>query len=336
MIIGPLIKKNYFTVNAFHGTHQIRKTISTYGSALVVSEGAKALGVITAHDLATRHHNLVIDCLTDKPVLSRHHEIPEVLSMMKKAHSDILMVYDEDELIGVVHKNDITDYLCRLMEEQKTLVQSIAHDLRNPLSNVMSITHLLGEGEDTPDNKELIVYAQDACRYANDIINDLLFSEHNKSEPLQKESLDLNELILNCVDSFKMTLSQKEIGLNLQLLPHTCYIKADGIKLKRAFSNLLSNAIKFTPAGGLITLSVRKEEGHYMVEIKDNGIGIPHELQPGIFQKFTPAKRQGTNGENSTGLGMYITRQIIEHHGGEVWFESQDKRGATFYVKLAV
>lgn len=334
MIIAPLIKKDYSTVNAYQGTKQVRETISTHGSALVISDEAKVLGVITTHDLATRQHNLVIDCLTTKPILSQYDLIPEVLSLMQKANSDVLTVYDGEELMGVVHKNDITDYLCWSVEKQKNLVHSIAHDLKNPLSNVMSLTYLMEDADEGANQTELIVLAQDACKYATGIINDLLSSVDQKKELLKSERIDLNELLLDCADSFRITMQQKQIQLTTSFLPVDGYLEGDRIKLKRAFSNLLSNAIKFTPADGDISIAADQEDGNYVVTIKDNGIGIPSELQSSIFDKFTDAQRPGTEGEVSTGLGMFITRQIIEHHGGKIWFTSEDKQGTAFYIQL--
>ncbi|EHQ24475.1 sensor histidine kinase [Mucilaginibacter paludis] len=334
MIISPFIKTDYFTVRAFQGINQVRKTIFEHGSALVISEDSKPIGIITAHDLATRQHNLVIDCLTDKPKVTNNHLIPEVLSMMQKVHSDALMVYEGGELTGIVHKRDLTDYLCRSIEQQKTLVHSIAHDLKNPLSSVLSATYLLEDVDAGAEHKELVSLAQQACNYANGIINDLLFSDGHKNEPLNKERLELNELITDCVESFKIALQQKDIRLSTPIQVGECYIAADRIKLKRAFSNLISNAIKFTPSGGGISVITNQQDSHLLIAIKDSGIGISVEMQPHIFDKFTNAKRQGTNGEGSTGLGMFITKQIIEQHGGKIWFESQEQQGTTFYIKL--
>ncbi|OKS87275.1 sensor histidine kinase [Mucilaginibacter polytrichastri] len=334
MLIGHLIRKDFSTVNAFHGIHQLKKTIAAHGGALVVMEDSKAVGIISAHDLATMHHNLVIDCITSKPVLSRQHMIPEVLSIMKEVHSDLLMVYDGDEMLGVLHKNDITDYLCQTMEQQKTLVHSIAHDLKNPLASVLSIAYLLEESGHYLEEKELIGYAKEACNYANEIVNDLLFSEDQQKNPLRMELVDLNGLLIAAISSFHITAANKVVDLVVNIDPGKAMILADAIKLKRAFNNLLSNAVKFTPRGGTVTIEMKAQANDYLIKISDTGIGIPIELQPGIFEKFTRAQRKGTNGEQSTGLGMYITQQIIELHRGNIRMESKPGEGTSFYVKL--
>ncbi|MCC8423490.1 ATP-binding protein [Mucilaginibacter sp. UR6-11] len=333
MLIGPLIKTEFSTVNALSGANQIKKLIETTGD-LVVEENMKVIGVISAFDLATRKYNLVIDCISDKPVLSKTQLIPEVLTLMNKVHSDLLLVYEGQEMIGVVHRHDIIDYLCQSMEQHKNLVQGIAHDLKNPLANVLNITYLLGKESDPVENRELIGYAQHACQYANDIVDDLLFSEDQRAETLKKEALDLNEILKMSVDAFKILSLEKQIELELFSYPGTAEIHADAVKLKRAVSNLVSNAIKFTEPNGKITVHLEKRSFDFLITVKDSGIGIPVDLQPYIFTKFTHAKRQGTNGERSTGLGMYITRQIIELHGGTISLESTPGLGTTFYIKL--
>lgn len=334
MLITPFVRKDYFTVSAYQGTNQIRQTIVEHGSALVISDDAKPVGIITAHDLANRQHNLVIDCLTDKPKLTNEHLIPDVLTIMNKAHTDVLLVYENEELAGVIHKTDITDYLCRSLEQQKTLVHSIAHDLKNPLSNVLNATYLLKDTDNESEHQELLNLAQQACNYATAIINDILFSDARNREPLNKEVFNINDLLNESLDFFKLTIQQKEIQLSMPTRANEYYLNADRIKLKRAINNLISNAIKFTPPGGTISIFTKQLDDQLQVIIKDTGIGISTEMQPFIFDKYTHAKRRGTNGEGSTGLGMYITKQIIEQHHGKIRLESIEGQGTTFFIEL--
>ena len=334
MRIGPFIKKEYFTVNAYQGTSQARKMIFEHGCAVVLAEDAKPIGIITPYDLAARQHHLVIDCLTDKPKLAKSYFIPDVLEVMEKVHSDVLLVYNGGDLEGIVQKKDLTDYLCRSVEQQKTLVHSIAHDLKNPLSNVLSMTYLMEDLDASVEHRELVALAQDACHYATGIINDLLSTDANNKGVLNKEKVEINTLIAECIDFFRIAIEQKELQLNTLIETDGVYIDGDKIKLKRAFCNLISNAIKFTPAGGTISIHALHKENGVLLMIKDNGVGIPVDMQEHIFEKFTSAKRRGTNGEESTGLGMFITRQIILQHGGEIWLESNENQGSTFYVQF--
>ena len=102
----------------------------------------------------------------------------------------------------------------------------------------------------------------------------------------------------------------------------------------RVLSNLITNAIKFSPDGGLIQVAVIDEGKIIKIAVADNGIGIPDNLKEAIFNMFTDAKRPGTAGERSFGLGLSICRQIIENHEGKIWFESDGSTGTTFYMSL--
>jgi two-component system sensor histidine kinase VicK len=104
--------------------------------------------------------------------------------------------------------------------------------------------------------------------------------------------------------------------------------------LARVLDNLLSNAVKFTHPGGQITLSLQQEANKVILKVRDNGVGIPQSLQGSVFEKFTKANRSGTEGETTTGLGLFIAKQIVEWHNGKIWLESREGEGTTFYVEL--
>ena len=101
-------------------------------------------------------------------------------------------------------------------------------------------------------------------------------------------------------------------------------------------NNLIVNAIKFSPEGSTIKIECRKSANKVLVTISDAGMGIPEEIQNKIFDPFTSARRTGTQGEKPFGLGLYISKQIIEAHEGKIWLESEVGKGTTFFVELPV
>lgn len=103
----------------------------------------------------------------------------------------------------------------------------------------------------------------------------------------------------------------------------------------QVITNLLSNALKFTPDSGNIRISVEDKNDNILIKVQDNGIGIPAHLQPFLFDKFTKAGRQGIHGEPSVGLGMSIIKTIVEWHNGQIWFESTEGIGTTFYIEIS-
>ena len=99
-------------------------------------------------------------------------------------------------------------------------------------------------------------------------------------------------------------------------------------------NNLISNAIKFTPDGGHITLSIEDQQDVVLFTVADTGVGIPAKFHDTLFSKFTKARRAGLKGEPSIGLGMSIIKTIVNWHEGKIWFESEEKKGTTFYIEL--
>ena len=124
--------------------------------------------------------------------------------------------------------------------------------------------------------------------------------------------------------------------LNTDLPAEPLIIAFDKEKLRRVLGNIVGNAVKFTNEGGTISVNVTRKDNQVQISIKDNGIGIPEQLLPELFGMFTSAKRLGTSGEQSIGLGLSISKQIVEAHGGKIWAESKENNGSTFYVLLPI
>lgn len=111
-------------------------------------------------------------------------------------------------------------------------------------------------------------------------------------------------------------------------------ISADRDKILRVLNNLIGNAIKFSPEQGIISVSAKKNDQGVEILVKDKGLGIPKESAEKLFDPFTSSKRQGTAGEQPFGLGLYISKQIVEAHRGNLRFESIEGEGSTFVVFL--
>lgn len=126
--------------------------------------------------------------------------------------------------------------------------------------------------------------------------------------------------------------NEKKQHIFLQTEPVT--ISANYDKLWRVINNLLGNAIKFSQEGTVINVSLAKKGTKALISIKDEGIGISSEIKDQVFDPFTHFKRPGTKGEESFGLGLSISKHIIESHGGKLWFESEVGKGSIFYIEL--
>lgn len=131
-----------------------------------------------------------------------------------------------------------------------------------------------------------------------------------------------------------MAAKEKDIVIHVDFPSEGVYAQINSDKFIRVIENLLSNAIKFTGVGGQVRVGLKKESQRVILQVSDTGIGIPEAMQSCVFNKFTKASRQGTQGEATTGLGLYIVKQIIDLHKGKIWLESKEKGGTSFYVEL--
>ena len=154
-----------------------------------------------------------------------------------------------------------------------------------------------------------------------------------KSLKLDKERFDLIEKIQNVINNFSNELSNEKVQLVFTpSQKEPIFVNADKVRIFEVISNLLSNAAKFTKGGGSIRINAQKQDSQAIVTVKDTGLGIQPEIMPRLFSKFV------TNSAHGTGLGLFISKCIIEAHAGKIWAENnvEDGKGATFSFSLPI
>jgi signal transduction histidine kinase len=226
---------------------------------------------------------------------------------------------------------DIT--LEKEIEEMKErFMHSITHDLKNPLSAIMGLADLLKKlrGDDIPDmeKKYFAVLLEESDRLMgmiNDILN-LAKLEAGKME-LDRQELDVSEMLEKTKDTFVAQAENSDIDLLTDLPEEPVIIDADGKLIKRVVINLLGNALKYTPRNGAITLKAVSKPKEIEVSILDTGEGMPQEMCEKIFDRFQQIKGQSKGG---TGIGLNVSKEIIEAHGGWIWAESEIGKGSVF------
>ena len=221
------------------------------------------------------------------------------------------------------------------------ILSVVAHDLTSPIANIVVINDFLKTNITEPQNDdgESVVYTEmidRMCQQSLHIINDLVDVAEIESENLvmEKKKINLIPFIGAIIHSQQIKASQKEI--HLQVIPTEGEIFAliNAEKFTRVIDNMVTNAIKFTPLKGEVKVAISATKTHARITISDNGIGIPVHLKELIFDKFTIAGRRGTSGEKSLGLGMSISKKIVELHLGKIWFDSTENKGTTFNIEL--
>lgn len=333
MNIQTLITKKYVTIDAYAGTAKAASLLRT-ADVLVVVEDNEPIGILTALDLAAKRHNIVADCLNNWPSVSYNESIDSVLNRMKTSGATALPVTYRGRFHGVVKQIDLLTHLYKNQEKQQAALLAAAHDLRTPIAAMTMLGTILRADPALAQHDELISKLSESCDYAQVIIQDILCAEQSPSEMLSLRPENIDKLVDECLTPLNEQLENKQLVVSKQLYSNMT-IKVDRHKIKRAINNVLSNSIKFSPPGGTITLSTRAAPGdRVFLVIRDTGIGIPNDMRERIFDKFTKARRSGTNGEPTTGLGLYLTKTIIESHGGTIEMESDGKSGTSFIVAL--
>ncbi|MCC8408076.1 HAMP domain-containing histidine kinase [Mucilaginibacter sp. UR6-1] len=219
-------------------------------------------------------------------------------------------------------------------ERSKTLY-ALAHDLKNPLSTIISLTELvLRRGELTDEIKEYINHIRRISASSLEFTQDVIYSANINAEESVAKPHDINEIVIEALNTLKYQALEKEQQLFFEPDEATAQASVNKAQIIRVVSNIINNAIKFTGHNKNIKITVSNLAAHVLISVQDEGIGIPAQMRYYIFDQFTNAKRQGTSGESSSGLGLSICKQIIEKHNGEIWFEDAKPLGTIFFVRL--
>jgi signal transduction histidine kinase len=237
-------------------------------------------------------------------------------------------------------QSNLYEQLKRHDKMQKEFINIAAHELRTPIQPILGLTeNLRSRIKDIEQAKLLEVISRNAKRLKR-LTEDILdvTKIESQSLDLKKERFNLNDIVVNSIDDTMTNMKQSsKIKKNLIKLqyhqPQDVFVEADKGRISQVIHNLLDNALKFTNIGTItISTQIKKEDekDDVVVRVKDTGSGIDPEIFPRLFTKF--ATKSETIG---TGLGLFISRSIVEAHGGKIWAENNsDGKGATFYFSL--
>jgi signal transduction histidine kinase len=213
----------------------------------------------------------------------------------------------------------------------------LSHELRTPLNAVAGWIHLLSEGTlQSAQAGRAIETVRRNVGVLRRLIEDLLDVSAIIAGklPLEPSPCELASLIEQTVETMAREAEVKGVGLKADLEP-AVVVEADAVRIRQVVGNLLSNAIKFTPAGGTVTVSLRRADGKASIVVSDTGPGIPRDVLPHVFDRFRQGDGSSTRQHGGLGLGLAIVKHLVELHGGTVRAEPpREARGATFVVEL--
>ena len=243
----------------------------------------------------------------------------------------------KDGLLGVVVR-DISDRK-RVERLKDEFVSTVNHELRTPLTSIAGSLGLLegGAAGELPANAaRLIAIAHANCQRLIRLINDMLDVEKIESGKMRFDMapIALSDVIRRSMDSVVGLAGQFGVRLDAFVEKDEISVRGDGDRLVQVITNLLSNALKFSRPSGTVRVSVARVGRLARLSVRDDGPGIPDEFRARIFTKFAQADSSDARRRGGTGLGLVIAKEIVDRHGGRLWFESEVGRGACFFVDL--
>lgn len=273
-----------------------------------------------------------------------------VLNREKEAFDDPIAIQHENGNIRIldsyqliVASSQINQIAIKALKEANDLKVDLlgmaAHDLKNPLNLIMSLTKIIkSECEDsTSQNYEMLDQIYSTSEHMFELIMELLNTSVIESGQmnLRRQIFDFGELVNIIIYQNQPLANDKNQRINYtHNYEEEFAIDGDALKIRESMENILSNAIKYSPSDSELYVNLKKIDNNIIFSVKDNGPGLTEEDMQKLFGKFQRLSARPTAGESSTGLGLYIAKQIIELHDGEIWAESTFGEGSTFYIKL--
>ena len=246
---------------------------------------------------------------------------------------------EEGDVVGATIVFQDVTRLHRFEELRDDLVATVAHELRTPLTSLRMAVHLLAEqavGPLTPKQADLVFASREECDRLQSIVDELLDLSRIQADriDLRLDKHDPEALVREAIEAQTSAAAARGVTLRSELLPGTPAIMVDHERMLLVLANLIGNAVRYGPAGGTVRIHATARDDGLRLEVSDDGSGVPPEYQQTIFEKYVRVPGGPASG---AGLGLYIAREIVHAHGGEIGLDSPPGRGATFWftVKLA-
>jgi len=223
--------------------------------------------------------------------------------------------------------------------EKEDFISTATHQLRSPLVGMKWTLDMLINGEVgkiSQDQKKWLKGAYKSNERVIEMVDDMLNAMRVESGVVQfmRAKVDIVFLINSLVDELKAAAKEKELNVKVHVIKEIKPVMGDEEKLRVAFENIVHNAIKYTPQKGNVTINITEEEGEVKLEIADTGMGIPDAERKDMFRRFFRGSNAMLSDEAGTGLGLYISKNVIERHGGRIWFDTEMNKGTTFHILM--
>ncbi|MFZ2412323.1 MAG: HAMP domain-containing sensor histidine kinase, partial [Candidatus Methanoperedens sp.] len=289
-------------------------------------------GDIFLSEEKTQYYDEIIYTSTSKiPIKDKSGNVEKVITVIKDISDQKKL---EEELKDSYEELRLTYLkLKELYKIKDNFLSNVSHELRTPLTSVLGYTELLLEENINQEQRHKLEVILRNSKRLTRLIKSLLDSTLIESKNLQldMQMLQISDIVSQAVEDMKTMASVKNIPIYTEI-PELPPVKGDRERLMQVFSNILDNAIKFTITGE-IRITATEENENVHLKISDTGVGIPEDKLLQIFERFYQVDSSDSRKYSGTGLGLWISKNIIDAHGGKIWAESKN-RGSTFHILL--
>lgn len=333
-------------------THMTDGVIATDRRGKVITINEMALSLLnTTNEQAIGQSILTLLDLEEEYTLRKLLETPEEILINRSKsdseedrmtlRSDFAMIRRESGFISglVVVIHDVTEQE-KTAEERHQFVSNVSHELRTPLTSVRSYLEALEEGawEDkavAPDFIHVTLGETDRMiRMINDLLN--LSRMDSGAQQMDLELVNFNELVDYILDRFDMMVNSQEKTYRIirEFTERDLWVEIDTDKIMQVIDNIMNNAIKYSPDGGKIEVHLMETHNNVVLSISDEGLGIPKKDLEKVFERFYRVDKARARQQGGTGLGLAISKEVMKAHQGQIWVESVEGKGSTFYISL--
>jgi PAS domain S-box-containing protein len=332
-----------FVSQVFHENHDFTQEFydidkSEYAKTdpFIIEQNIKACYgklILSGNDL----NDLLCVLFTENPTISNQNKL--VLFLICDA-----LEIEQRRWKSQQHLEEQNRMLSEINKLKSDLFSRTSHELKTPLISIKGFTELLLKLHSDKFDEEVISILEEIMNGSNRLekyINLLLESSQLEQGQLKlrKEKEDLTVLINSCVGYLQAIAKKREQKVTVNI-KEEILTEFDKEKISEVIENLLINAIKYTPVGGEITIDSKRKDGHYIISIEDTGIGLTQKEIASLFTQFGKIERYGQGwdvGIEGTGLGLYISKELIALHEGKIWVESEGRnKGSTFFFSLPI
>jgi two-component system phosphate regulon sensor histidine kinase PhoR len=275
------------------------------------------------------------DALVKQCINTGNAQVASVKIRGKKQYLDIKVSLDAESRNYIVIVEDLTEKR-HLEEIRRDFISNVSHEFRTPISSIKLIAETLIDGAlgDPMVNRDFLLkigIEADKLMNMTKELTELSMME-NRETALDKHPLKIGSLVEQVVQRLQAQASKKGLTLCIDIETAAPDLVIDQYRIEQVLLNLAYNAIKFTNPGGVITISVKTRGNEILVSVSDTGIGIPHDDLARVFERFYKVNK--ARDDEGVGLGLAISRHIINSHGGKIWVESEEGKGSAFFFTL--